>query len=144
MADLSNRLAEIGENDSFFKTLDERLHYTSKDGFGAIWDQYNSKQRLTEEELARVMGLLNTEAGDYAIAPVNINMGFSAGLIVCKIETVAMEYTAEVVLSFIEKQLPATVNWNKMAEVYMGKRNLELLYLIGMENPSPNHSRYDY
>ena len=112
--------------------------------FPVAWGLYHCDQKLTEEELARVMGLLNTEAGDYAIAHVNTNMGFSAGLIVCKIETVAMEYTAEVVLCFTERQFPAKVNWEKMAEVYMGERNLELLALIGIDKPVPDQSRYDY
>lgn len=145
MADLSDGLVGTGDKNYFFlKSLDERLHYTIKDNLGAIWDSYHFEQRLTKKELARVMRLLNKEAGDYVIAPENTNMGLSAGFAVYKIGIEGMEYTADAVLRFTEKQLPANVNWVKMAEMYMGERNLELLVLMGIDKPVPDRSRYDY
>src|SRR3989344_5626150 len=128
MVNLGDERAGTGnENDSFLKSLDARLHYVhegtgtanrSGHQFLVAWDLYHRDQKLTEEELARIRGLLNTAAGDYAIYPANTGMGFSAGLVMLRIGIAGMRYAAEKVLQFIEKQLPTTVSWSAMAELY--------------------------
>ena len=141
------------KDEAFLQDLDARLHYI-EEGTGLAnrsgatinlkLEGYNQEEKLTEEEMARLLKLINTVAGDYALAPCNTNMGLSAGFALWWIMVAGMLHTAECALSFTERQLPETVAWETMAEAYMGERNLELLGIIGIERPVPNKSRYDY
>lgn len=143
----------INGDESFLRSLDQRLHYVQEgtgiaNMSGAIittsFDVYYQDQRITPREMARMLRLLNTKEGDYAITPINTNMGLSAGFSVIRISTAGTLHPAETVLSFTKRQLPAAVSWESMAETYMGKRNLELLAVIEIEKPVPDQGRYDY
>jgi hypothetical protein len=132
---------------AFLEGIDARVSRMEKGTYGNQPITYRMSaddEALTENEMERILSLMNGD--DYVISPQNMNMGFRAGIVVATAEAQApgLPLDSRWLLSFTDKQFPASYTWEQVADVYMGPRNLELLAQIGAEAPDPRKSRYDY
>lgn len=133
----------------YLQSLDEKLHQVAESFYlhhgikrKRNYDSYTQDNKLSEFELAIVLGLMNKK--DYAITPINTNMGLNAGFAVCEIKREGMYIYPEPVLQFTQRQLPEGTDWSEIAECYMSPRNLELLRLAGIEKPKKSRVHYEY
>ncbi len=137
----------VNPDREFLRSIDARVSRTNEGTYCGHPITYHLSvkgEKVTGSEMERILSLANGD--DYVIMPVNTDMGFSAAIVVATAESQApgLPLTSERLLTVTAKQFPASRPWERVAEVYMGPRNLELLAQIGISQPSPNQSRYDY
>lgn len=140
-------MAKTNPDRNFLKSIDARVSLHTKGTYMGREVTSRSSvegEKLTESEMEKILSLMNGD--DYVICPQNMNMGFMAGIVIATAESQAsgMPLTSQSLLSFTDKQFPKGYTWGKVAKVYMGERNLELLSMIGIPEPKRSKSHYDY
>jgi hypothetical protein len=109
----------------------------------------NSKTLAVEmspQEADRMLSLFNQLSGRFAIAPENFifNVGFRV-YAVDRTDTDARELNYRTLFDFRDSQFPDGYDWERVADVFMNERNLDVLRLMNvLEMPIRDRTRYEY
>lgn len=147
-----SKLETMPETIDWLTSLDKQTH--------AVKQVYNHRQelvsvkewhkdfRLKKAEIDCLIQAIKTQ--NLILTPDNMNWGFDVGFRVYAIRTSFSPFTGqsadertELVLSFLEKQMPDDTRWNTLQPVFTSEQNLNLLRHFDMEEPR-EYSHYEY
>jgi len=127
----------------FLLQLDKKLHSIKKctftpnmrgHPFEVSIDNYTDESMTAKE----TQGVLEAvERGDFALYPINTDMGFAVGF---RIEN---PDPREALLTFKESQLPKGYDFNRLSEYFMKPENIERAKSLGVSIIN-NRDHYDY
>ena len=109
-----------------------------------VIETYLRNNKLTSEEINNLVRIVE-EKRDIAFYPTNTEMGFAVGYELVKLNGFfpGVPMKKEVLLRFLDSQLPKNYDFAKLSETFMKEKNLSLAEKVGVKIKK-NYSHYDY
>lgn len=127
------------EDRGFLAELDGKLHYVDQRIHGD--DHGYTNQAMTAEEMTRLLGIVEKKA--VFLSPISLGQDNARGFYVAEVSVAGVSFPAIEIprTYFLERQLPADYDSNRITSIVMAQKNVGLAEMVGV----PTRTwRYDY